>query len=148
MRSTSDRIRQALGFELVGLLIATPLFSWMFEHPLAEIGVLALLGATAATVWNYLYNLVFDHLLRRSTGTPHKTVPIRFVHAILFEATLLLLLLPLFAWWLGVTLLDALLIDLSFAAFYAVYAFAFTWVYDALFPPDPSRRCEGNALKR
>ena len=89
-----------------------------------------------ATVWNYLYNLGFDHVLRRTTGTLHKTLPIRVVHALLFEATLLLLLLPLFAWWLGITLLEALLMDISFAAFYALYAFVFTWAYDAVFPPD------------
>ncbi|SFP91810.1 PACE efflux transporter [Tranquillimonas alkanivorans] len=136
MRTTSDRIRQAICFETFGLLIATPLFAWVFDHPLDEMGVLAVLGATAATIWNYLYNLGFDHLLRRTTGALQKTLPIRVVHALLFEATLLLLLLPLFAWWLGITLLEALLMDFSFAAFYALYAFAFTWAYDAIFPPD------------
>lgn len=136
MRTTLDRIRQAVSFEIIGLLIATPLFAWAFGHSLEEMGVIAVLGATAATVWNYLYNLGFDHLLRRMTGTTRKTVPIRIAHAILFESTLLVLLLPLFAWWLGITLIEALVMDLSFAAFYAVYAFVFTWAYDALFPPE------------
>ena len=135
MRSTSDRVRQALSFEIIGLLIAAPLFAWVFGHPLNEIGPLAILGATAATIWNYLYNLFFDHLLRRMTGTPKKTLPIRVVHAFLFETTLLVLLLPLFAWWLGITLVEALVMDISFAAFYLVYAFVFTWAYDTLFPP-------------
>ena len=134
MRSTSDRIRQAVSFELVGLLIAVPLFSCIFAHPLNEMGPLAILGATAATAWNYLFNLGFDHSLRRAKGTARKTVPIRIVHALLFEATLLVLLLPLFAWWLGITILAALIMDLSFAAFYAVYAFAFTWIYDSMVP--------------
>ena len=145
MRSTSGRIRQAVSFEIVGLLIATPLFACTFGHPLDEIGVLALLGATAATLWNYLYNLGFDQLLCRLTGRPHKTVPVRILHAIIFEATLLVLLLPLFAWWLGITLLEAMLMDLSFAAFYAVYAFVFTWIYDALVPMD---RCAGADRRR
>lgn len=135
MRSTSDRIRQAISFELIGLMVAVPLFSWVFDHPVNEIGPLAVLGATTATIWNYVFNLAFDHLLRRMTGTPRKTLPSRIIHALLFEATLLALLLPLFAWWLGVTLLEALVMDLSFAAFYVVYAFVFTWAYDALFPP-------------
>lgn len=136
MRTTFDRIRQAVSFEIVGLLIATPLFAWAFDHSLEEMGFLAVFGATAATGWNYLYNLGFDHLLQRMAGTARKTVPIRIAHAILFEGTLLVLLLPLFAWWLGITLLEALVMDLSFAAFYAIYAFAFTWAYDGLFPPD------------
>lgn len=144
MRTTFDRIRQAVSFEALGLLIATPLFAWVFKHPLDEIGVLALLGATAATTWNYLFNLGFDHLLRRTLGTVQKSVPIRVAHAILFEATLLILLLPLFAWWLGITLVEALVMDLSFAAFYAIYAFVFTWAYDALFPVEDAPVAEGS----
>lgn len=134
MRSTADRIRQALSFELIGVLIVTPLFAWVFDHPMGEMGALAVLGATVATLWNYLFNLVFDHSLNRARGDTRKTMPLRFLHAVLFEATLLVLLLPLFAWWLGVSLAAALVMEISFAAFYLVYAFVFTWGYDTLFP--------------
>lgn len=143
MRSTADRIRQALGFEAVGLLIATPLFAWLFDHPLGEMGVVVLIGATMATVWNYVFNLGFDHALLRWRGDPRKTVPLRVMHAVLFEATLLALLLPVFAWWLGISLIEALLLDLSFALFYMVYAFVYTWAYDLLFPPRTGERVAG-----
>ncbi len=135
MRSTADRIRQAVSFEVIGLAIVTPLFAWGFDHPMRDIGILALLGASAATAWNYLFNLGFDHVLRWRRGDVGKTFPIRVAHALLFEATLLVLLLPLFAWWLEISLLAALLMDLSFAAFYVGYAFVFTWGYDSLYPP-------------
>ncbi len=134
MRSTFDRIRQALSFE-VGLLIVTPLFAWAFDHPLGKIGSVALVGATVATLWNYAYNLGFDHALTRWRGDVRKTVTLRILHALSFEATLLAMLLPVFAWMLGISLIDALLMDLAFAAFYLVYTFVFTWVYDTLFPP-------------
>lgn len=140
MRSTADRIRQALSFEIIGLLIVTPLFAWVFDHSMSEMGVLAFLGATAATVWNYVFNLAFDHGLHRWRGNPHKTFPIRILHAVLFETTLLVILLPIFAWWLNVSLVTALVMDMSFAAFYMVYAFVFTWGYDILFPPTGMRR--------
>ena len=135
MRSTADRIRQAVSFEIIGLLIVTPLFAWIFGHPIAEIGILALIGATAATGWNYAFNLVFDHAVRRWRGTPHKSFALRVAHAVLFETTLLIILLPIFAWWLQVSLLTALVMDLSFAGFYMIYTFVFTWAYDTLFPP-------------
>ncbi|WP_238373330.1 PACE efflux transporter [Heliomarina baculiformis] len=112
MRSTGDRIRQAISFELIGILIVTPLFAWAFDHPM---GVLVVLGATAATGWNYLFNLGFDHALHRLRRDVRKTLPLRVVHAVLFEATLLMLLLPLFAWWLDVSLVAALLMEVSFA---------------------------------
>lgn len=135
MRSTADRVRQAVSFEIIGLVIVTPLFAWIFDHALSDIGVLALFGGTAATIWNYLFNLGFDHAMYRWRGDPNKTVSLRLVHAILFETSLLVILLPLFAYWLNLSLLAALLMDLSFAAFYMSYAFVFTWAYDALFPP-------------
>lgn len=140
MRSTADRIRQAVSFELIGILIVTPLFAWAFDHPMGDMGVLVVLGATAATAWNYLFNLGFDHVLNWRRGDVRKSLPLRVVHAVLFEATLLLLLLPLFAWWLDVSLVAALLMEASFAAFYMVYAFVFTWGYDTLFPPRQSQR--------
>ena len=135
MRTTADSIRQAVSFEIIGLVIVTPLFAWVFDRPMEDMGVLALLGATAATAWNYIFNLLFDHALNRWRGDPRKTLPLRIVHAVLFEATLIILLLPLFAWWLNVSLATALVMELSFAAFYMAYAFVFTWGYDALFPP-------------
>ena len=135
MRSTTDRIRQAVSFELIGILIFTPLFAWGFNHSMGEMGILVVLGATAATAWNYLFNLGFDHLLNWRRRNVRKTLPLRVVHAVFFEATLLLLLLPLFSWWLEVSLAAALVMEITFAAFYMVYAFFFTWGYDSLFPP-------------
>lgn len=141
MRTTLDRIRQAFSFEAIGLLIVTPLFAWIFDHSLREIGSLGLIGATAATVWNYVYNLFFDHALLRWRGDPRKTPALRILHAALFELTLVALLLPVFAWWLDISLMDALLMDLAFAAFYMGYTFVFTWAYDTLYPPtQPSQR--------
>ena len=95
---------------------------------------------TVATAWNYLFNLGFDHLLNWRRGDVRKTLPLRVVHAVLFEATLLVLLLPLFAWWLGVSLAAALVMEISFAAFYMFYAFVFPWGYDILFPPQQTGR--------
>lgn len=140
MRSTADRIRQAVSFEIIGIGIVTPLFSWAFDHPLGDMGVLVLIGATAATTWNYVFNLVFDHVLHWRRGDVRKTLPLRVVHAVLFEATLLVLLLPIFAWWLGVSLIAALYMEVAFAAFYMIYAFVFTWGYDTLFPPQQPER--------
>ena len=140
MCTTTDRIRQALSFEIIGLLIVTPLFAWIFNHSMSDMGVLAFLGATAATVWNYVFNLAFDHGLHRWRGNVNKILPLRVLHAVLFETTLLVILLPLFAWWLGVSLIQAFVMDMSFAAFYMVYAFVFTWGYDTLFPPQAAEQ--------
>jgi uncharacterized membrane protein len=138
MRTTRDRIRHALSFEIIGLLLVTPLGAWAFSTPMHDIGVVAVVSATIATGWNYLFNLVFDHAMLRVRGGVRKTPAIRVVHAVLFEAGLLLVLMPFIAWYLGVTLVQAFLMDVTFAGFYLVYAFAFNWLYDIVFPI-PSR---------
>lgn len=141
MRTTADRIRHAISFEIIGLALVTPLGAWAFHASVNEIGVVALVGATLATVWNYVFNLAFDHALLRARGHVSKTPWLRLVHAGLFELGLLVLLMPFIAWYLGVSLLQALLMDVSFAAFYVVYAFVFNWAYDLLFPiPTPAGR--------
>lgn len=141
MRTTRDRIRHAISFEVIGLLLITPIGALAFDQPMEAIGVVAFVSATIATGWNYLYNLMFDHALLRLRGAVQKTVPIRAVHAILFEGGLILILLPFIAWYLGVSLLEAFLMDVSFAIFYLGYAFVFNWAYDVIFPvPAPSLR--------
>jgi len=134
MRSPLDRLRHALGFEIIGLALLTPLGAFLFGVPIKDMGVVALVGATLATAWNYLYNWGFDHALQRLTGTTLKTLRIRLGHAVLFEAGLLAALLPFIAWYLDIGLWAALIMDLGVAGFYLVYAFAFNWAYDRLFP--------------
>ncbi len=134
MRTTSDRIRHALSFEIIGLLLVIPLGSMGFGMDAQHIGVIAILAATTATLWNYIYNLLFDHVMRRWTGSVHKTVFTRVIHALLFELGLLLVTLPMIAVYLGIGLWQALVMDLAFVVFYLVYAFGFNWAYDRLFP--------------
>ncbi len=137
MRSTSDRIRHAISFEIIGLALVTPLGALAFGMPVADIGVVGVAGATIATGWNYLYNLGFDHVMQRLTGGTKKSLAVRALHAVLFEGGLLVALLPLIAWYLGVSLLQAFMMDVSFALFYLVYAFVFNLAYDRIFPlPD------------
>ena len=134
MRKTSDRIRHAISFEVLALLIVTPMGAWLFDKPLQEIGVVTVVSASIATAWNYVYNLGFDHAMKRLRGTVQKTVPIRVLHAVTFEVGLLFVLMPFIACYLGVSLMEAFLIDVSFAVFYLIYAFVFNWVYDVVFP--------------
>lgn len=141
MRTARDRIRHTILFEIFGLLLVTPLGALVFAMPLQDIGVIGIGGATLAMLWNYIYNYGFDRLMQRWRGTTLKTLPLRVLHAILFELGLLLALLPLIAWYLGITLWQALVMDIAFALFYMVYAFVFNLAYDRVYPipaPDPA----------
>ena len=134
MRTIKDRIRHALSFEIIGLLIIVPLGAVVFSMPAQDIGVVGVVSATIATAWNYIYNLGFDHAMQRRMGTTQKTTLIRVAHAVMFELGLLIVLMPFIAWYLGISIMHALVMDISFALFYVVYAFIFNWSYDRLFP--------------
>ncbi|MBV7409412.1 PACE efflux transporter [Maritimibacter sp. DP1N21-5] len=134
MRNTQDRIRHAISFELIGLALVIPLGTLLFHMPMGHIGVVGVVSATLATAYNFVFNLGFDHVLRRLRGTTQKTLALRVGHSIAFEAGLLAVLMPFIAWYLSVSLWQALVMDLSFAGFYLVYAFAFNLAYDRLFP--------------
>ncbi|MEW5422503.1 PACE efflux transporter [Amorphus sp. 3PC139-8] len=136
MRSTLDRLRHVICFELIGLALVTPLGTYVFAMHAFDIGFVALVSSLVATAWNYLYNVGFDRLLWRLRGSTRKSVGLRVMHALLFEAGLIVILVPLFAWYLEIGLWRALVMDLGFAGFYVVYAFIFNWAYDWVFPID------------
>ncbi|MDK3019894.1 PACE efflux transporter [Pseudodonghicola flavimaris] len=141
MRSPRDRIRHVILFEILGLALVTPLGMWVFGMPPHAVSVVAISGSTLAMGLNYGYNLAFDRLLLRLTGSVRKGLGHRLVHAVLFEITLLAGLMPFIAWYLDVGLWQALTMDISLAGFYLVYAFVFNWGYDLIFPlPDPQAR--------
>ena len=148
MRKAADRIRHAVSFEIIGLLLAVPLGAWAFDKPIEDIGVIGIVGATIATGWNYVYNLMFDHAMQKLRGTTWKTTPIRILHAVLFEGGLLGMLLPLFAWYLGIGLWEAFVMDISFSIFYLCYAFVFNLAYDRLFPLPEWKQAELGDAKR
>ncbi|HHQ4528765.1 TPA: PACE efflux transporter [Aeromonas hydrophila] len=134
MRTRNDRIRHAIGFEVIGLLIAAPLASWVTGIELSHMGPLAILFSVLATVWNYVYNIGFDKLLLKYQGHPHKTLWQRVVHTFGFEGGFMALTLPVIAWWLDLALLAALALNIGFVTFYLVYAFIYNWSYDKVYP--------------
>ncbi|MCJ8139325.1 PACE efflux transporter [Falsirhodobacter halotolerans] len=134
MRTAPDRLRHAISFEVIGLILVIPLGAMGFGIHAGDVGVIAVVGATIATFWNYAFNLMFDHGLLRMRGRLDKRLSERVLHALLFELGLLVATLPLIAWYLSVSLMDALILDLALVVFYLVYAFVFNWAYDRIFP--------------
>ncbi len=134
IRNTKDRIRHAISFEVIGVILVTPLAAWLFNQPIFDIGVVTLVGVAIGAVWNYVFNLLFDHAMLRMFGFVRKTIPIRIAHAILFEIGFLLISVPFIVWYLQITFLQALALDVSISLFFLLYTFIFNWAYDLLFP--------------
>lgn len=135
MRTAKERIKHAALFELLGILLVTPLGAWLLDKEMTQVGGLAVALSLIAMAGNYVYNLGFDYVLLKLNHPLNVRPPwLRVVHSVLFEAFLLLLLLPVIAYWLEVTLLQAFIADLGFAAFFLVYAYVYNWVYDRFYP--------------
>ena len=134
MRSAFDRLRHAISFEVIALILVIPAGAILFDVPLHDFGVVGIVSATLATLWNLGYSVLFDLALQRLTGTTLKSRIVRVLHALAFEAGLLMVLLPFIAWYLGISLWDAFVLDIALAAFYLVYSYVFNLIYDTLFP--------------
>jgi uncharacterized membrane protein len=134
MRPFRDRVRHALLFEAVALAIFIPGSALVFGQPMQHMGVIGIVSATIATLWNFVFNVGFDRVMLRLRGSVHKTIAIRVAHTFLFEAGLVVMLIPMIAWYLGIGLWAALLMDVAIVIFYLVYGFLFNIAYDRVFP--------------
>lgn len=134
MRSFPDRVRHTVLFEVLGLALVIPGGAMLFNLPATHMGVIGVGSATVATLWNFVYNLGFDHAMLRLVGHTRKSLALRVLHALLFEGGLLVLLLPPMAWYLGMGLWQTFVMDLAIVVFYVVYAFLFNLAYDRVFP--------------
>lgn len=136
LRSWKDRVRQVALFELGGLVLITPGFSWLTGVPAGESLLMMALMALIAACWNAVYNTCFDWVEGRLTGRTADRRPfwLRTLHASGFEFGLLLMTLPLIVWLTGMGWWAALVADIGLALAYVVYAFFFNLGYDRLFP--------------
>mgnify|MGYP000897773892 CR=1 FL=1 len=134
MRTIRDRVRHALLFEAVALAIFIPGSALVFDQPANHMGVIGVASATIATIWNFVFNALFDRAMLRLRGSVHKTMAIRIAHTFLFEAGLVVMLIPMIAWYLDIGLWAALLMDLAIVTFYLIYGFLFNIAYDRMFP--------------
>jgi len=126
------KIVYVISFELIAIALASTLLRWLSDSPVATAGITAVASSAIAMAWNYVYNLMFEAWEARQ-ARKGRTLLRRAVHAIGFEAGLVTMLVPLFAWVLGVSLLAALVLNAAMIVFFLVYAFLFNLAFDRVF---------------
>ncbi|MEN4788628.1 PACE efflux transporter [Pantoea agglomerans] len=128
VRTRTERVLHAVAFEVVAnVLLFFILIIFTSAAPSQSL-LLTLVSSTLAMGWNYLFNLMFDSVQLR-TGFK-KNLRMRCLHAVLFEAGLLLVLIPFAAWWLDITLFSALRLESGLVLFFLTYAFLFNLLWD------------------
>lgn len=132
MTPLQRRVLQALLYEGIAVAVVAPTLAWVFDSPPLSALALTLATSAVALAWNYVYNALFERWESRQ-AVRGRSAARRLAHSAGFELGLVVLLVPLIAWWLGVTLWQALLADLGLMAFFFFYTMAFTWAFDRVF---------------
>ncbi|HEY4071672.1 MAG TPA: multidrug/biocide efflux PACE transporter [Herbaspirillum sp.] len=129
-KSVAERFFHAVMFELIAIGLSAAALFWLMGRPLSEAGGLAIAMSSIAMLWNMIFNALFDRAQMRMGF--QRTVPVRILHALLFELGLTIAIVPLAAWVLEISLLKALILDIGVLIFFLFYAFVFNWCYDAI----------------
>lgn len=132
MQPVTRRLLQAVLYEVFAVAAVGPALGWIFDAPMVSSLLLAVLMSAVALVWNYLFNGWFERWEARQ-ATRGRSWRRRLLHGLGFEGGLVVLLVPVMAWWLDTSLLQAFVADLGVLVFFFVYAVVFTWAFDRVF---------------
>ena len=132
MQGLKRRVVYITLYEAIAIAVSSVGLAWMSGHHVAQAGVMAVVGSVVAVLWNLAFNALFERWEARQVVRGRSLLR-RAVHAILFEAVLIAVLVPIFAWGLDLSLWQALVMDLGLVVFFLVYTFVFNWVFDAAF---------------
>ncbi|MDN3715761.1 PACE efflux transporter [Vibrio breoganii] len=125
---TIERIFHSILFEVLAVSLSILGLMMLTDHETGTLSGTMIVIATIAMGWNYLFNLGFDQVMKGEKTD--RTLKDRIIHVILFEAGLLILTIPVMAYLLGLSLLEAFIMDLGVTLFVTFYAFVFNYTYD------------------
>jgi uncharacterized membrane protein len=134
-------VLQAVLYEAFAIAFVGPVLSLAFDKPATSTLGLAFVLSSIALAWNYVFNAIFERWESRQP-VGGRSFPRRLAHGIGFEGGLVVMLVPVMAFWLDISFLNAFLANLGLLAFFFVYAVAFTWAFDRVFglPQSASRK--------
>jgi uncharacterized membrane protein len=132
MSPATRRLVQAVLYEAFAIAFVGPVLSLLFAQPVSSTLALAVVMSAIALVWNWAFNGLFE-AWESGQLKSGRSAWRRLAHGVGFEGGLVVLLVPLTAYWLDISLLGALLAELGLLAFFLIYAVGFTWAFDRVF---------------
>lgn len=136
LRSTKERVFQAVLYEAIGLALLTPAYSFAMGLPLDNSFLTMAMVSGVVVIWSAIFNSAFDRIVLRMTGlaSDRKTQGLRFLHAVAYESSITIFAVPIIAFMSGQGWLVAFLADLGFTVLYLVYTYVFHLIYDRVRP--------------
>ena len=122
------RLIHAISYEVILLVIIAIALSSIFSMPLEVTGILGVIMAVISVIWNMIFNHYFEKVEHKYQWK--RTIPVRILHAIGFEGGLMLATIPIIAYMMKMSFIDALILDFGLTMCILVYTFIFQWCYD------------------
>lgn len=119
-------------YELIAIAVSSTGLALGAGSSLEHASVAAVASTVIAIVWNLTYNTLFERWEARQ-AVRGRSLRRRIAHAIGFELGFIVMLVPLFAWWLDIGWWHALVLDLGLSAFFLGYTFVFNLAFDKVF---------------
>ncbi|ENU42073.1 PACE efflux transporter [Acinetobacter seifertii] len=132
MQGLKRRIVYVSSYEVIGMVISSVGLALLAGDSVEHTGPLSVMITTIAVTWNFIYNILYEKWEARQ-DSKSRTVKRRIVHAIGFQITLVIFLIPLIAWWMDISLVAAFWLDVAFIIIIPIYTFIFNWTFDKLF---------------
>lgn len=131
-RPVLRRIAYVAGYEGLSVLFTVVVMSGLLGHSGGQSTLLAVMLSTAATVWNYVWNTVFEAYERRS-GATGRSLAARVTHALGYEGGVLVVTIPMVSLMLGVNLIEAAMIELGLLVFFLIFTAVYAAIFDRVF---------------
>lgn len=131
MKPLTRRVLQAVFYEIGAIVITTPIIKFAFDASASSSVGLAVVMSTIALIWNYIFNAIFERWESRQV-IKGRSIWRRLAHGIGFEGGLVTMLVPLMAYWLNISFLNAFYAEIGILLVFFVYAVTFTWAFDKI----------------
>ncbi|HDX4392240.1 PACE efflux transporter [Enterobacter bugandensis] len=129
-KSFKERIFHAVIFEVTANVIIALSLAWLMNVSVLQSGSLSVISALTATVWNFIFNKLFDSLQKKHQF--QRTFLVRAIHAVGFETGLIISLIPVAMFMLNLTIAEAFFVEIGLVLFFLPYTMLFNWLYDYL----------------
>ncbi|MGY6230884.1 PACE efflux transporter [Enterobacter asburiae] len=129
-KSFKERVFHAVIFEVTANVIIALSLAWLMNVSVLQSGSLSVISALTATVWNFIFNKLFDSLQKKHQI--QRTFLVRAIHAVGFETGLIISLIPVAMVMLNLTLTEAFFVEIGLVLFFLPYTMLFNWLYDYL----------------
>lgn len=132
MQGTKRRVTYVFFYEVFSFLICALILAALSGTSISHTGPLSILIAVIAVTVNFFYNYAFE-MWEKTQISKTRTMKRRVAHAIGFQIILVMILIPLIAWWMQISLLKAFLLDFSLMVIIPCYTFVYNYLFDHIF---------------